>query len=175
VDRQLLPFYQQLTNELEGSPAAQRAVWAKFIVGKEVPLADLFPLMQNGDKFTQNFLYLMSDIAWTEPDYLLKRLPRLVTFFQNELQTSLPPNFATFWLKCGIPKEMEGLAVDYLFKWLLNAEVTNQRKLHAAEVLTRVQKKYPDLKIELELVLKDLMQNGSPAFQKKINQLLNSL
>ncbi|MEZ4949602.1 MAG: hypothetical protein R2784_09485 [Saprospiraceae bacterium] len=72
MDRSYLPVYQQLSTELTGSTAAQRLEWATFIINQKVPLEGLFPLMQNGEKSFQYFLYLMSDIAWNDRSLIEK-------------------------------------------------------------------------------------------------------
>ncbi|HOZ87242.1 MAG TPA: hypothetical protein PL029_05760 [Bacteroidia bacterium] len=167
-------FYLELKSQLARSSGEQRKIWANTIIEKNIGLKDLSELLRGETKTATRFLWLISDIGIAAPDQLLTELP-----FLFELSDSLDPAiktaFASFWHYAGVPVENEGKAIDLLFQLLQSAETNVSIKTRSIWVLLKLSQKYPELKNELTVCLKNQMNKHTKDFDKRIVKILLEL
>ncbi len=164
-------FYRELEASLPASNGEQRKRWATTIIEKNIEIKNLSKLLKGGQKIATRFLWLLSDIGILSPDRLLSALPFLFEVCEH-LNPDYKTSFASFWLYAGIPPENEGRAIDLLFHWLLSPDTNVTIKSRSLWVLFKLTKKYPELKNELKLCLKDQMDKYSKDFKKRATKIL---
>lgn len=74
-----------------------------------------------------------------------------------------------------MPEENDAKAIDYLFKWLMSAEVKPYIKTRALWVLVKLCEKYPDIRRELKLCLSGQLDTYSNDFKKRAEKILLQL
>jgi len=164
-------FYKELESSLPGSTGAQRKIWVTAIVEKDLDIKELSGLLKCNYKIASRFQWLLSEIGEFNPGKLFKELPFLLDFF-DQLNPLYKTSFANYWLIAGVPPENEGKAIDMLFQWVLSTETNVTIKSRSILVLFKLTEKYPELKGELKLCLKDQMNKYSIDFEKRATKIL---
>lgn len=160
----------------EENTEANRKRWANFIIQHNTDLAHLLYLLDEEMPVPMRFIWMCGDLCERKPEIVFPCIP---LFYAK--RHSIPfPNYdrslaKMFWL-CGIPENMEGEAIDELFNWVSNAEISITTKTYAAEALFKASKKHTDIRQELVLVLEDQLLYGEDnSFKKRANKLLSAL
>lgn len=164
-------FLKELKSSLPKSSFEQREMWAAFILEKKINLKNLSELLKCEKEIATKFLWMLSDIGILSPNKLLKVLPYLLNLC-NTLNQDYKTSFASFWLYAGIPLENEGEAIDLLFQFLVSPKANVTVKSRSILVLFNLTKKYPELKDELKLCLKDQLDKHTKAFDKRVLKIL---
>ncbi len=167
-------FYKELESSLPSSTEVERRIWANTIIEKDIDLKHLSNLLKGEPKIASRYLWLLSDIGIFNPNKLFTALPYLFDLC-NQLDPIYKRSFASFWLYAGVPIENEGAAVELLFQLLISTETNVTIKARAMLVLFKLTEKYPELKNELKLCLKDQMDKYSVSFKKRVIKVLNKL
>ena len=169
-------FLDGLGDSLRMEDSGQRrARWADFILAQKIDIQSLLPLLLRDQKTALRFCSLLGDLAERDPNATCSVVPEL---FRNRDQYALL-NFdrtlaKQLWL-CGIPKEIEGEAIDQLFQWLGRSDITVMTKTYSLEALCKVVKTIPELRKELIDVLSDQLGKNSDAFDRKARKTLFGL
>ncbi|WP_300663687.1 hypothetical protein [Fluviicola sp.] len=164
-------FYRELESSLPASNMEIRKVWVTTIIEQGVDLKTLSGLLRCEQKVASRFLWLLSEIGLSDPNRLLSELPFLWNFC-DQLNPIYKQSFASFWLIAGVPIENEGVAIEYLFQWLLSTDTNVTIKSRVVLVLFKLTEKYPELKNELRLCLQDQMTKYSKDFEKRVSKIL---
>jgi hypothetical protein len=167
-------LYNELLAALPSSTEAQRRQWATTIIAEDIALSDLVPLVLAEQKVALRFLWLVSDVGIQDGKKLKGELPALFRFMAEHAPAHLH-SFASWWHYAGVPEENEAQAIDCLFKWFLSAGTNVSIKTRALWVLVELSKKYPELKQELKLSLRDQMEKHSKDFRKRAEKILSEL
>lgn len=164
-------FYQELELFLPTSSAEQRRKWSATIIEKDIDLKELSQLLKGEPKMATRFLWLLSELGTIHPNRLFVELPFLLEFCEP-LNPVYKRPFASFWHITGVPEANEGQAIDLLFQWVLSTDTNVTIKSRSIWVLVKLLKKYPELKDELILCLKDQMDKYSKDFKKRVAKIL---
>lgn len=168
-------FFIELKNALPASTVADRKAWAAKIIAADIPLKNLFILLQGSQPVARRFSWLLTEIGEADPNRLFQQLPYLLELSDQIHQFDFRASFATYWRVAGIPPENEAQAIDWLFGWIYSAKTNVTTKSRALFVLFDLTKKYPDLKNELKLYLEDHQAKNSEDFRKRAQTILNKL
>ncbi len=167
----LSEFHNELKSSLFESTAEMRKEWIAIILKNNIELKSFFDLLKADHKIAIRFLWFLSEIGLTDQEKLLSELPILFKEYDN-LNPRYKTSFASFWYLVGVPQENEGKAIDLLFQWLLSSQTNVTIKSRSLTVLFKLTLKYPELKNELELSIKDQMYKCTKTFEKKANKIL---
>jgi hypothetical protein len=167
-------FYKELEHFLPASTAEERSSWANTIVQRDMDINYLSGLLKGEQKTASRFLWLLSDVGALCPDKLYTALPFLFGLY-DQFSPAHKTSFATFWLLAGVPAEHEGIAVNLLFQWLISSETNVTVKSRSLGVLFELTKKYPELKNELKLCLKEQSDKHTKDFKKRADRMLAQL
>lgn len=167
-------LYKQLESSLSTSTGHQRKKWATKIIEKDIEIKNLSGLLNCDQKIATRFLWMLSDVGILEPKKLLRELPILLNLCED-LNPNYKTSFASFWLYTGVPTENEGIAINLLFSWILSTDTNITIKSRSLLVLFELTKKYPELKSELILCIKDQMGKYTKDFEKRTNKILLQL
>ncbi len=170
-DFSIIEFYKELESFLPTSTAEKRKMWINTIIEKDIDIKELSELLKCEQKIATRFLWLLSEIGIANSKKLFTELPFLLDF-SNQINPIYKQSFANFWLIAGIPPENEGTAIDLSFKWLLSNDTNVTIKSRSIWVLLKLIKKYPELKNELKLCLKDQMDKHTKDFEKRATKIL---
>lgn len=164
-------FYKELETFLPSSTVEKRKVWAATIIEKNIVIKDLSELLTTEKKIATRFLWLLTEIGMLNPNKLFIELPFLFNFC-DPLNPTYKSSFAIFWLIAGVPPENEAMAIDLLFQWLLSKDTNVTIKSRSILVLLKLTEKYPELKNELKLCLKDQMYKHTNGFEKRAKKIV---
>ncbi|MFZ4800237.1 MAG: hypothetical protein ACOYMA_22295 [Bacteroidia bacterium] len=167
-------FYKELEHSLPTSTSHKRKLWVNKIIEEDIDIKNLANLLKCEPKIATRFQWLLSEIGLASPNKLLAELPFLLIFF-DQLNPKHKTSLASYWHIAGVPLENEGVAIDWLFQWLLSNHVNMTIKSRCILVLFKLTKKYPELKNELALCLKDQQHKYSKDFEKRVTKILNKL
>ena len=170
----------QLLEELKSSLKIDRSdpsrkYWARQIVDKDIPLLDLAPLLDAEHPVGMRFTWLIGDIMALE---VQRGFPAIPYFFSRRHDITFPGykrTLAKMMCNAGIPEEIEGEAVDEMFKWIRDPKVKVAVKAYSLDALYNFCVKYPELKEELKLVIEEQMEHHSFAFKKRAKRILKKL
>lgn len=168
-------LYNELLQQLKTSTGTQRTAWAKYIVDEELDLKELSQLLYEEEKIGKRMAWMLSDVGMRDKGKLLGVLPYL---FSRRAETNIPhfeQQFAKYWRIAGIPEEDKGLAIDYLFRWLVTPEVSTHIKTVSLEVLHLLTKEYPELKNELQLCIEQQPDDIDVSLKKAIKKVIKEL
>jgi hypothetical protein len=174
IDFSKTEFYKELEHSLPTCTSHNRKLWVNKIISEDIAIKDLTDLLKCEQKTATRFQWLLSEIGLTNPNKLLAELPFLLIFF-DQLNPIYKTSLASYWLIAGVPLENEGVAIDWLFQWLLSNDVNMTIKSRCILVLFKLTNKYPELKNELALCLKDQQHKYSKDFEKRVSKILNKL
>lgn len=149
-------------------------MWAATIAEKDIDIKDLSGLLKGEPQTASRFLWLLSDVGEADAGRLFVALPYLLDLC-DQLNHIYKTSFASLWHIAGVPSEDEGRAIDLLFQWLLSLDTNVTIKSRAIWVLLKLTQKYPELKNELKLCLKDQMDKHTSSFEKRVVKILMEL
>ena len=164
---------KQLAHSLPSEDNEQaRKRWANHILQHKIKLNGLTSLIHADKKTAMRFSWLRGSLSEMSPEHVSPVIP----YFFNKRAEITIPNFdrslaKMLWL-CGIPKDIEGEAVDQLFKWLIDPNITVMTKTYALSALQKTIHLYPELKAELVIAIEDQLGKNSGAFDKRAEQVL---
>jgi hypothetical protein len=164
-------FYKELEFSLAASTGEQRKAWAATIVENDIDIKGVSGLLKCEQKIATRFLWLLSDVGILKPNKLFIELPFLLDLFEG-LNPVYKTSFAGWWHYVGVPSENESRAIDLLFHWLLSSDTNVTIKSRSLWVLVKLTKKYPELKNELQLCLKDQVDKHTNEFKKRATKIL---
>jgi hypothetical protein len=167
-------FYKELESSLHTSTFEIRKIWVTKIIDENIPVKELIGLLNCEKKTANRFLWLLSEIGLVNQNKLLMELPFLLDAFEH-FNPLYKTSLASYWLIAGVPQENEGKAIDILFQFLLSANTNVTIKARSMLVLFKLTIKYPELKNELTLCLKDQMDKYSFDFKKRVSKILIQL
>ena len=166
---------ERLKRELPASDAAVRKQMATLLCEQNIYLKDLLPLAFEDEKVSSRFFWLLSDVADIEPQRLMAVLPRLLELRDQTSYPKLNRSLARYWNVYGLPEESEGEAMDLLFQWFseIGADVT--QKLHSLYALQKLSVKYPEIRTEIILAIRDQLGKSTQGFERMAVKVLGQL
>ena len=155
--------------------AERRKQWANYIHQHKINLADLTSLIHSEKKTAMRFSWLVGDLCEMAPERVL---PSVTYFFSKRNEIAIP-NFdlrlaKMLWL-CGIPVTIKGEAVDQLFKWLEDPQITVMTKTYALNALEKSLVHLPGIKNEFIAVIEDQIGKNTAAFDQRAKNILAAL
>ena len=170
-----MEFVQELEFSLPNSEGTDRKRWAEKIISEEIDLLQLAHLLKTDRNIALRFSWLLSDVGMQDKNYLKKTLPKLITLAPEITSFNFSHSFATYWNICGIPKENEGLAIEWLFDWINGSEVNVTTRSRAILALVGLTGKYPELKQELKTSLEAQKDRYTDSFRKRVEKIIADL
>lgn len=160
---------------VEEDTDANRKRWKQYIIDNNIALLDLMSLLEANRKVGMRFIWMVGDLCESNPSLVF---PAITHFYSRRHHVPFA-NFdrslaKMFWL-VGVPEEIEGEAINDLFKWLMDAKVNVTTKVYALSALYNLSLKYDDLRNELKLVVEDQLGKSSISFEQRAKQILKKL
>jgi hypothetical protein len=149
--------------------------WCQYIIDNNIPLLPLAELILLEKKAAMHFSWLVGELCDKAPD---KVFPAVSYFFsvKDKVQfQNYDRSIAKMLWLAGVPEEIEGEAIDTLFKWLMDPNVIVSTKAYALSAIAKLTTKYPELKNELLLVIEDQMEKSSAAFKARARMVMKSI
>ena len=136
-------FEQLMTIVLHGrEPVIQRAAWAMDVC------LDVYP-------------ELLSPYVET----LIDALPR---FSHNGVKRQVVKALA----ECDLPEKLEGQLADLCFEWLQSPDMPVGVKVHCMQILANIAARYPDLAVELRMIITGQIPRNSTGFASRGRKIL---
>lgn len=162
----------ELIERLPESKDADRKELAEKIVEADIDLSQLYDLFLM-EKVGMRLAWTLTDVAFDHHNFLAPQLPKLWEFARTVNQFDLYSSFTNYWRYCGVPEEMEGLAVDYCFSILKSKSYNKTIKTRALWVIEGMLPKYPALKQEIEAIQNTENTGNCTSLRLRIDALLD--
>lgn len=109
------------------------------------------------------------------PDLIIPYLEKMLTNLDSPHHDAVVRNTFRTLQNIDIPEEIEGLAFEKAFNFLLDPQNATGIRVFAMTVCGNIALKYPELKHELIPVIKEQMPHGSAGYLSRGNKVLKSL
>ena len=149
--------------------------WANYIVKNKIAITDLVSLVHAENPVAMRFSWLLGGLCESNPKLVY---PSIVYFFSNRDKINIlnfNRSLAKMFCYCGVPPEIEGEAMDIMFKWLSDPKSIVSTKNFALSVLYNFTIKYPELKNELKVIIEEQLDKNAVSFQQRARKILGNL
>ena len=152
-----------------------RTYWRDYIIDNQIAVTDLLPLIHAEYTVASRFSWVLGGICDKSPSVVY---PAVTYFFSKRKEIKIP-NFrrsiAKMFYLAGVPEEIEGEAIDAMFRWMLDPNANVSTKTMSVLALYKLYAKYPELGPELRSVIEDQLDKNSVSFCQKAKPMLESL
>ncbi len=150
---------------------------ARWIGGDARRFAQLMELLLRGEyRVTQRAAWIVSTCADSHPDLIGPWLkPMLKKMREPGVHNAVPRNVVRIFQFIEIPRPLMGETASACFAFLNDAQAPIAVKANAMTVLARIAQREPDLRHELELVVRQMVPYGGAAIQARAKQVLKML
>lgn len=166
----------ELGNSLkEENTHERREEWARHIIENKISLLSLAALLNEEKVIAMRFMWLVGHICDLDPKFVYPSIPYFFSLRGMTKVSDYNRSLAKLFYLSGVPPELDGEAIDEMFKWMLDAKANVSTKAYCLGALYNLSEKYTELKNELALVISDQLGKNSAAFDKKAEQVLNNI
>lgn len=174
--RTTLQLIEEISESLSTSCTSENCTyWATYIIENKIPVSEFSQLLFAPQPLATRFTWVLGTIVVMSPTHIA---PAITYFFNQRHKTTIPGfnrSLAKMFAFAGIPEEIEGEAIDELFRWLADKNSNVSTKTYAITALHHAVRKYPDLKNEFRLAVFDQMGRTTIAFKKRAEKILKEL
>jgi len=145
-------------------------------VGKStIRFKELMHLMLNGE-------YRVSQLAAWPMGYIVENHPELLTPYYKKIiplleDTSFHPTVLRSIIRAlqyvDIPEDYQGVIMDRCFIFIADPQEKAAVKAFALTVLDNLSKTYPEIRQELQLIIKQRWDTETPAFRARAKMILS--
>ena len=149
--------------------------WGNRLIEENVNLMDLVTIIYKDKPVSNQFSYMIGGLCETKPEMVA---PTITYFFNNRSKINIPHynrSLAKMFYLVGIPDEIEGAAIDAMFKWLMDPKSNISTKSFSLKCIHKNLAKHPGLKNELITCLEDLDGKNTNSFNKLVRRIFNEL
>ena len=114
-------------------------------------------------------------ISEHNPQLILPYLEKMLLNLEHAKHDALIRNTFRTLQNMDVPEDLEGLAFEKAFDYLLNPQNAIAIRVFAMTVCANIAKKYPELKHELIPVIEEQIPYGSAGFKNRGQKILNAL
>lgn len=155
----------------DGSEANIRK-WVRYIIDHNIALHTLYSVLDAEKTVSMRFTWLIGGLCEQAPGIVSLS----VAYFYSKRNDVVFANYdrslaKMFWL-AGVPLEIEGEAIDDMFRWLMGANITVSTKTYSMFALHNLTAKYPELKNELKICVEDQLGKNTTNFDKGLRKVL---
>ena len=149
---------------------------AKEIGENQERFDELIAIMLSADPLTApRAAWVASHCANMHPWLVTKHLIHLIQNLQNPVHDAIKRNTLRMVRYMEIPEDMMGLTTDVCFKFMDSEKEPIAVKVYAMDVLFRIIEKFPEMKEELKITIKDQLPFGSAGFRNRGAKILKML
>ena len=154
---------------------SNRKYWAAYVVTNQTDLMSIISLIEAEHPVAMRFSWVLGDLCETAPAVVY---PSITYLFNKRGQINIP-NFnrslAKLFYHCGVPNEIEGEAINELFKWLQDTKSNVSTKSYSMLALQQLTQLYPELQHEFKAVVESQSRLNTPTFEKQAQKILLQL
>jgi hypothetical protein len=137
---------------------------------------ELISIMLGSDQLiSPRAAWVASHCSDMHPWLVQKHLKSMIQNIQNPVHNAVKRNTLRMIRHMEIPENMMGLTADVCFKFLDSAKEPIAVKVFAMDVLFGIIKKFPEMKEELKITIKDQLPFGSAGFRNRGMKILKML
>lgn len=125
----------------------------------------------------QRGAWVVAEIAYAHPDLLLPHLDTLLTAMDNPVYPAVLRNGLKVIAstRIALTEEQEGRLVQRAFELLADPQVAVAIQVHAMQCIANLLPVYPDLAVELQVLLEEGMERGSPGYRSRGRKVLKQI
>ncbi|MDW3210573.1 MAG: hypothetical protein R8N23_11930 [Reichenbachiella sp.] len=126
-------------------------------------------------KVSQRAAHAVSHCVDRHPKLLEPYINQMIENLREDPKVAIKRNTVRLLQKQEIPEESQGLLLDKCFEYLTSAKETTAVKAFSMTIAHNLTKIYPELKIELKIVIEDLIQYATPGVVNRGKKILVEL
>ena len=111
----------------------------------------------------QRASWVVSECAEMNPQLITPWLEQMIKHLDDPVHDAVRRNTVRILQNIHIPEDLIGLAATHCFNLLISPKEPVAVKAYCMTILLNITKREPGLKNELQIVILELMENGSPA------------
>lgn len=149
-----------------------------YIGGSPARFTELIDLVLEGDKvISQYAAWLISHCMQQNPHLILPHLEALIhNLDKPNLNDSVIRSTVKALAVIGdIPEELQGLALQRCFDYLLNPKIVVSIQVHAMQTVFNISKNEPDLLEELKMVIAERMPHGTAGYKARGRRIIKDI
>jgi hypothetical protein len=149
---------------------------ARWVSNDPLRFAELMECFFSDDLvLSQRAAWAMNECAENHPELILPWLEQMIRNLDNPVHDAVRRNTVRVMSYIDIPSDLLGLATSHCFNLLISPTEPIAVKAFSMSALLNITKKENGLKNELQIVVLDLMENGSPAIISRGKKVLAEL
>lgn len=152
-----------------------RIDFAKTIVDEKFDLIYLAKILFDTPKLALRFLWLLSDIADYNSNYLYDFLTPLYQLKDKKPSVNIKEAFPKYWYLCGCPEEDKADALELTLNLIDSNDTNATIKTRSLNALMKLYEEYPDIRNEVISILENQVGKNLPSFERKLANVLASL
>ncbi|WP_422358953.1 hypothetical protein [Reichenbachiella sp.] len=126
-------------------------------------------------RVSQRAAHAVSHCVDKYPKLLEPYISQMIENLKANPKVAIKRNTVRLLQKQEIPEESQGLLLDKCFEYLTSAKETTAVKAFSMTIAHNLTKIYPELKSELKIVIKDLIQHATPGVINRGKKILADL
>ena len=132
-------------------------------------------VQQENEPLSRRAAYALDNCAEKDVRHVKHLMAEFIHFLPVTKSNPLKRHVSRILTKSPLPEdeELQGLLAEYCFNFLVDAEIDVAVKVHCIDLIFRLCKIYPELKVEFHSVLQDQMEKNRTAFITRARKILS--
>jgi hypothetical protein len=125
----------------------------------------------------QRGAWAVTEVVQAHPNLLLPHLDTLLAALENKVHPAVLRNGLKVIAntRIALTEEQEGRLVQCAFELLADPQVAVAIQVHAMQCIANLLPVYPDLAVELKVLLEEGMEQGSPGYRSRGRKVLKQI
>ncbi len=153
-------------------------IWniANYIGSDPKRFADLWAMFFEEDPLPQYASWAFEKCGEKYPQLMNPYVEEMIEYMQGPVHDAVRRSFAKVLSNMDLPEEVTGDLYDLCIDWLLKEKTTIAVKAHCMSLAANIAMPYPELREELSVVLRDLMEHeGSIGVRSRGKRILKAM
>ncbi len=166
-----------LENELITDRSKENVIRIATLANQnKISLDFIFELIElETNKFNWRAAWVLDHLNQLNSDKVEPFLNRIITFLPKTQNDSLRRTYLKIIGQYSLPPENEGVLMDECFSLLNNPQSAIAVRAWCIDILCKFLVRYPEIKRELEISLKAVIENGSAGEKNRATKALKTL
>ena len=168
---------KEIIRNIGTSNSTYRTVLARRILDDNTALSQLMDILLEEHPVSTRFSWLLGDIGEQNPEKSGEILMSCFKILPQVRIKNFDRTLSKQAMLCApkFPEAIEGELVTKLFDWLMDPKTSVSTKNHCLFALEKLCKKYPELKEEFSLSVRDQLELNTKDFRKRAEKVLARL
>lgn len=126
-------------------------------------------------KCAQRASWVASKVHDIKPEWMIPYIPQLIVALEKPIHGSIRRNCLRMMQNMHIEEENQGKLLEIVFERLMDAKEELAVKAFAMTVAYNLVQTYPELQLELKVIIQDQLPYSTPSFKSRANKILRKI